>query len=274
MMESAKHILNRMEANLSDEDTLLLKQIYEPKVVFHPPLCAWSNSCVTEDGEIRYYSVINKKHEKDGGQAVFFASKDCGLSWKMHMFDGSKTMGKAVKSPYSGRYLQLFAVIDGKDKGTYIKFSDGFDSPIKETHKISDEVFLGIRQIFPLTHKKRWIALAEQKTSVVLYSDDDGESWNKVAVEPVSKPEVQPPHKGARWYNSCEPTAVELEAGTIMMIVRTSHDYHYVYYSYDFGVTWTRPEPSIFHATLTMPTLYKLHDNRLMFFLVRHAAAS
>lgn len=262
----AERILKRMAANLSQEDTELLKQIYEPKVVFYPPFCAGNSSCVTDDGEIRYYSVINKKNVKDAGRQVFFSSKDCGLSWKMHLFDSSKMMGKAVKSPYSGRYMQLYAVCDGDSKGTYVKFSDGYDSPIKSEHKISNEVFLGIRQILPLTHKKRWLAFAEQKTSVVLYSDDDGETWHKVTPEPVGKPEIKPPHEGARWYNSCEPTAAELEDGTIMMIVRTSHDYHYVYYSYDFGATWTKPEQSIFHSTLTMPTLYKLHDQRLMFF--------
>jgi len=52
----------------------------------------------------------------------------------------------------------------------------------------------------------------------------------------------------------------------LMMIIRTSQDYHYVSYSEDAGETWSMPEASNFHSTLTMPLLYRLSDGRLMFF--------
>lgn len=50
-----------------------------------------------------------------------------------------------------------------------------------------------------------------------------------------------------------------------MAIVRTSTDYHYVSYSYDFGASWTPVKKTTFHSTLTMPTLKRLNDGSIAF---------
>ncbi len=262
-----------LQNSLSDEDKKLLKRIYEPTVVCYPPHYAGYFLCVTDDGEIRYYSVIDKNEYADNKQRVYFASRDCGLSWKMHLVENDSIMGHAYKSEYSGRYFKFKSYNDDKRKGLYICFSNGFDDIPYEVKKISD--YEGIHsRIIPLAlkHKKRYIAFTEGwfgrrfTETAILYSDDDCETWNFVFPEIVPNMECKPPHMGNRWHNSNEPTIIEKDDGTLMMIVRTSQDYHYVYYSYDFGETWTKPEPTIFHGTLTMPTLYRLHDNRLMFF--------
>lgn len=102
---------------------------------------------------------------------------------------------------------------------------------------------------------------------VVFYSDDDCETWNKVELESLGRYEPKEWDEGERWQNySIEPTIEELEDGTLMMIVRTTHDYHYAYYSYDAGETWTKPIKTPFHSVNTTPRLYKLSDGRMLFF--------
>ncbi len=269
-----------LKNNLSCEDKKLLKKIYEPTIVCYPADCACTNICITDDGEIRYYSVDDKLEYADNKQRIYFASKDCGLSWKKYIVEDDDIMGHAYKSAYSGRYFDLRSYNDREKNGFYVCFSNGYDDVVTKCVRIGDYMpaydvaNLHHPRIYPiaLKGKKRYVAVGEGRiesefsSTFVMYSDDDCETWTFVVPEIVPNIDVESPHKGARWHNSCEPTLIEKNDGTLMMIVRTSQNYHYAYYSYDFGETWTKPEPTIFHSTLTMPTLYRLHDNRLMFF--------
>lgn len=101
----------------------------------------------------------------------------------------------------------------------------------------------------------------------VTISDDDGESWKVVELKSTPRHEVIYPHKGLRWENNgSEPNLVELPDGTLMLLARTSQDYFYVYYSNDYGDTWTDGKPSQFHGTLTTPFLLKMSDGRIVLF--------
>ena len=72
--------LNVLKKNLSEEDEIFLKSIYEPRMVTVPPANGCQNMCVTPDGEIRIYGAINKKKHTAPGTLVYISSKDCGLS--------------------------------------------------------------------------------------------------------------------------------------------------------------------------------------------------
>ena len=48
------------------------------------------------------------------------------------------------------------------------------------------------------------------------------------------------------------------------MLMRTSQDYHYESFSRDGGETWEPARPSRFYATLTMPTVGRLKDGRIL----------
>ena len=67
--------------------------------------------------------------------------------------------------------------------------------------------------------------------------------------------------------NDCkvEATIVELKNKKLWMIARTAQDQHYESYSSDFGKTWSKAEPSRFWGTITMPTLHRLKDGRILF---------
>jgi hypothetical protein len=101
----------------------------------------------------------------------------------------------------------------------------------------------------------------------LLISDDDGGRWKEVRLKSAPPHTITWPHKGIRWQNgSCEAAIAELSDGCLLLIARTSQDYHYQYYSYDGGDTWTDPSPSPFHGTLTMPAFLRLSGGRLLFF--------
>jgi hypothetical protein len=62
-----------------------------------------------------------------------------------------------------------------------------------------------------------------------------------------------------------EATIIELKNGKLWMIARTAQDQHYESYSFDYGETWSQAEPSRFWGTITMPTLHRLQDGRILF---------
>lgn len=97
-------------------------------------------------------------------------------------------------------------------------------------------------------------------------SDDGGLTWKR-SKDTIKVPqlEVKPPHKGPRWYNAgVEPSIVELKDGRLMCLMRTSQDQHWQSFSKDYGNTWSKPEPSPFFGTLTMITVGRLNDGRLI----------
>ncbi len=279
-----KSMLQIMKERLSEMDVQLLQEIYEPRVVAVPPQDACNHLCVTPDGEIRFYGVDGKKNPHDEGRRVYIASRDCGLSWKTFLV-AEDALGEAAFRPETSQFISHYPQIGRKsypanyppyDDQTYIVVNnEGYDAPIKQFIPLTDKKVLVLRQARYFERWKRWILVCEyrypdtgEQFIQVAHSDDDGLTWHFQEL-PTHAPkfELTPPHQGMRWQNySCEPTIVDLSDGTLYMLERTSQDFHYQRFSYDGGLTWTDPEPSIFHGTLTMPVLYRLSDGRIICF--------
>ena len=68
-------------------------------------------------------------------------------------------------------------------------------------------------------------------------SDDDGQSWH---VGQRTRPEA-----GSCW----EPACIELEDGSVMMLMRTRLGSQYKSISIDGGESWTRPQPTVLTGT-------------------------
>ena len=74
--------------------------------------------------------------------------------------------------------------------------------------------------------------------SYVLYSDDDGVTWQR------SKEELFIRLEGGRCATAVEPTLTEVTPGTLLMVMRTRLGRHFQSWSDDNGTTWSRPEPT------------------------------
>ena len=212
---------------------------------------------------------------------MYSSSFDGGLSWKKHYVKDMLSIGCAGYNSDSGRYIAVYPnefrcewdKLIGKD-GTWAVINDeNIDSSNNKYVKIADFAIHSLKLPYYSKIKKRWFVLGEcwaenRKCIVVTYSDDDGESWNlNVIKDHAPLFEKKPPHQGVRWQEySCEPTMVELKNGKLLMYVRTSQDYHYMYTSDDWGETWSKPTQTNFHGTITMPVLHKLNDGRILFF--------
>ena len=276
-------IRQAMLARLSDEDQEMLRAIYAPVVVGVPPQDASKHLCVTPEGEIRVYGV-QKEHAdpEEEGKRVYLASTDCGLSWKKHIVP-ENALGEAAYSPQSGVYMQCFPMEGRKtypadypdpEDGCYVLINHaGYDAPAEKIVRLYDKTLHFMKLPYYIASRNRWLIAAEyrypdkEKFIVVAISDDDGETWRAQELPHAPLFVPAPPHKGTRWQDySCEPTVVELSDGTLLMHQRTSLDFHYMCLSHDGGETWSDPQPSIFHGTLTMPVLHKLSDGRILHF--------
>lgn len=275
--------LKALEQRLLPQDKEALRRVWAPRVVAVPPSDAWRNLCALPDGEIRSYGTIERARASNWGRRVYLASRDAGLSWKQYEVPDDRALGPSVQSPYSGRYMTAvlptvahlgFRPFDGVTRqGAYAVWAEHPDDTNLTWRKMSDLPIPDIRQPLPLRSRKRWVVPAQTPATdggfqpCVLYSDDDGESWKAALLKAAPKHEIRAPHKGLRWQNgACEPTIVERSDGRLLLLARTSQDFHYQYESGDGGETWTDPVPSLFHATLTMPTLYRLSDGRMLHF--------
>ncbi|MBQ8352065.1 MAG: exo-alpha-sialidase [Clostridia bacterium] len=273
--------IKQIENNLSKEDREFLKSVYAPRVVAVPPSDACRSMCVTPDGEIRIYGALDKKEPTDVGKPVYIASRDGGLTWKTH-FTEEGTLGPATRNPRTGRCISVYPSEFRPEwkksiglPGTWAVLNDeGFDDKNNRTVKLTDRLVHVLKLPYYLESCSRWLIVGEytypdhRKEIVTFYSDDDGESWQEIAM-PKAAPlfEVKPPHKGTRWQQySVEPTVVELSSGELVMFVRTSQDYYYRYRSQDHGTSWEGPTQTDFHGTITMPVLQKLSDGRIVFF--------
>lgn len=261
-------ILNRM----TDSDVAELKRIYEPTVVASPFSDALTDLTVTHDGEIRCYGYRALDGEPDGAkERVYIRSVDGGLSWKTVLCP-PEALGASVKCPWSDRWLAFFR----RSEVQHIGISQIGPDDCNYKKIVSPIQNVGVfRQPVPIPQIKRWLIPVqfndEQEgcgdRSAVLISDDDGESWRIVKVAQVDKFQMAPPHLGPRWENSgIEPEIDLLDDGRLAMILRTSTDYMYICYSHDFGDSWSKPEPSPLHMTLTTPAFLHLRDGRIMVF--------
>ncbi len=269
-----------------------LAEIYAPVRVGTPPENAFNGLLKLVDGELRHYGHEGKWNGP--ASSYYIESGDNVLTWKRGgsyslneksagqdkqeksflAIRGRRREGTAIgRNPVSGNYI---GISSGRD-GTYLlRGCEGLDGPF-EMRKIMDERFGMVRQpIFLRSRNRALISTARSIVgdngrsvieSCVLYSDDDGHSWELVPVGVGPRHEAVWPHKAIRWQNyAVEPTVAELADGNLWLLARTSMDNLYESFSEDGGVTWSELAPSRFYCTLTMPTFFRLSDGRLMLF--------
>ncbi len=258
--------VDAIRSRMTEEDLLLLGEIHEPREVAVPFSDAYCSLCVLPDGEIRCYGKRPLTDVPEGASIpVYLSSRDGGLSWKEHRVKPG-CVGASVRSPWSDKYLSLnYTGEEGSPN--VVRIGKSPDDDQCDVVDLPGRI-IAFHKLFPIPAKKRWLAAgAQDGHTMVYYSDDDGYTWQASPVEKADPFVMTPPHKGMRWENSgVEPTIVELADGRLMMILRTSTDYHYVCYSADYGESWTKPMPTSFHGTLTSPFLLRMNDGRIVFF--------
>ncbi len=259
-----------LENTLSDRDKERLKSIFAPTVVCVPPEDARRHLIVMPDGELRYYGVIGRKTPYDDVAVltkIYYSSRNCGLDWTFCNTGTSKTFGASVMIPWSGKWI---TVPDGTDESSTVAYlSDiGPDDTEPYTVKIDNRRIVNAFQPLFFEEKKRIICCGHNHYNpIVMYSDDDGESWKTVDVKSTPKERAIFPHLGVRWHQTGTETTFErLPDGRLMLIIRTSTDFFWVSYSSDLGESWTEPVPTEFHGTDTTPFILKLRDGRYVFF--------
>ena len=255
-----------------------LSRVFAPVVVGVPPANAFRELASLPDGTIRHYG-----HRLADGvkRPVYAESDDFGFTWRERPLPAGHP-GASVQSPWSGDWITL---LDAHERqrdlhlasppldlppGLHVlRSSAGPDGPFRAA-LVAERSAACPRLPMPLRSRRRWIlAFQRRENSVnrlfVIRSDDDGRTWAETALDSPPEHIAAPPHQGVRWQNQgCEPTVVELSDGRLWMLVRTSTDFLWESFSGDGGETWSPVRPSRFRATLTMPTLHRLRDGRLL----------
>lgn len=230
------------------------RRVFAPVFVGRPPADAVMGLTRLPNGEIRYY---NYNEHADSEDPLYMVSFDNGFTWQRQQLTRG-SLAADVRSPVSGEYMRV-------SRGQVIRSRGGIDGTW-EVRRIEAESCGGPRPVVFIRGGKRVLfACSSRQMSGTLYSDDDGLSWRRSNL--VGAPPHRPGgvHQSARWQNGAvEPTLVELNDGRIWMLMRTSQDTLYESYSSDGGETWQEARPSRFYSTLTMPTLGRLRDSRIL----------
>ena len=262
--------LEQMKARLTPDSSRLLNDVFAPREVAVPPADAWRSLCVLRDGRVRVYGNYEPEKSTYGNAPdCYIESADCGLSWSTHLVREPGLLLSATYHPGRDLYCNVVSL---PGKGTFFRYAPSPDDRATEVFITATEYIdvrlpfvLSTGRVITVVHERRRELHPTAFFAVLLVTDDFGRTWKEVKLEPAPFFEVRPPHKGFRWQqNNRENTLEELPDGTLVMLSRTAQDFHYVSRSHDGGLTWTRPAPSRFHATGTMPLLQKLSDGRLL----------
>lgn len=261
---------------------LLSGQIYAdtiPKIVGIPPADGGRGLVRVSESEIRHYSGARGEEGRN-----VIASRDNGMTWEPMKvpssyppnFGGIPKESPAIKkNPLTGEYIRIQPIrgyvfisqggLDGK-WGAVTK--DGkLDFNWSDKDGENYVVLSGImRNPTFVNGGKRILIPAHEGGTYLHISDDGGLTWFR-SQNTICSPahEVGGVHKGHRWQNGgVEGTIVELKDGRLWILVRTSQDQHWESFSSDYGGTWSPAQPSRFWGTLTMPTISRLDDGRLL----------
>jgi hypothetical protein len=215
------------------------------------------------DSEIRHYG--------GAGSTSFLKSIDNGETWQEESLPANypDCLGLTKEGPM---FLPL------ADDREFLRFSnlpgfiyrtkDGLDG---EWHQLLStdgspiELTGNLQKPMTVNDGSRILIPTSSGGSRTWYSDDFGLTWNESNY--IHAPPHRPGgiHKGTRWnHDAAEPSVVELSDGRLWMLIRTAQDNHYESFSEDFGESWSDPRPSRFHGTITMPTISRLSDGRLL----------
>ena len=232
-----------------------------PVKVATQPSDAYIGLSLLPDGEIRHYNYGEQAEEG----TFYISSRDGGKTWKKVKY--SKEMPYADRqSPISGEFIRL---VNMGPNGVYSIRTEGSIEGNRTLRKVDSIASIMIKPPVFIRNGERIVVAAHggvtPKGSYTYVSDDDGISWKRSNT--VTSPDHVKGgfHKGTRWnHGAVEPTVVELNDGRLWMLVRTAQDYHYESFSDDGGLTWSESRPSTFYGTITMPTLGRLSDGRLL----------
>ena len=237
--------------------------IFAPVRVGTPPSDAYIGLSKLETGEIRHYNF--------GEQAVpgnfYLSSKDNGLTWRRVNTPVGMPFADR-QSPVSKEYIRVTHM---PGMGVYCIRTEGGLNGGRSIIKIAETNSIMVKPPIFIHGGKRIVVAAHgdvtPKGCYTYVSDDDGLTWKRSNIVTTSNHEKGGFHKGIRWnHGAVEPTVIELNDGKLWMIMRTSLDYHYEAFSEDGGLTWSETRPSPFYGTITMPTMNRLEDGRLLFF--------
>ena len=266
--------VDRILSKMTEEDKAKLQSIYEPVDVATPFDDARRSIMVMPDGEIRVYGQYNEKHYGDHSTKCYISSIDGGLTWSFKDVP-TNVMGPCVYIPEKNRYVTVTMAesFQGAPKTSVLISEVGPN----DTNYKKIELDITTTCAFQpklIKNGTRLVSTAQcydkandDHHPVFFYSDDFGDSWKWVVLKSSEKYSVRYPNKVPRWENNGgEPVVSEMPNGKLMLIARTSLDNFYVYYSSDYGETWTDGEDSYFNGTLTTPFFLELVDGRTMFF--------
>lgn len=240
-----------------------LDEVWAPVRVGTPPSDAYIGLSLLDDGEIRHY---NYGEQAEAG-TFYLSSRDGGLTWrKVPCARGMLYADR--RSPLSGEYLRLANM---GPMGVYCIRTEGGIGGDRTLTRVAETPSIMIKPPVFVRGGRRIVVAAHggvaPKGCYTYVSDDDGRTWRRSNV--VTSPDHRGGgfHRGIRWnHGAVEPTLVELADGRLWMLMRTSQDRHYEAFSDDGGLTWGEAQPSRFYGTITMPTLGRLADGRLLLF--------
>jgi len=255
---------------------LLAAEFPPPRIVGTPPADAGRGLVRVSATEIRHY-------DGDRTQPGFLVSRDNGETWKYEKagqdyplnYGGmSKEAPALARNPITGEYLRVQPIKDhvflsrgGLDGKWVAVTKDGRTSEAWREQRDDLLTIPGImRTPLFIDGGKRIVLPTHGNGTTMWLSDDGGLTWHKSKTIIQSPPQtIGGIHRGLRWQNiAVEATVVELKDSRLWALLRTSQDYHYESFSTDRGETWSEGKPSRFAATLTMPTLGRLPDGRLL----------
>lgn len=239
--------------------------VWSPRVVAVPPADAYIGLSLLETGEIRHY---NYGEQAEPG-SFYLSSTDNGHTWKK--VNTPKEIPFAdTRSPLSGEYIRLIAA---PAMGTFALRTDGGIGGSRTLTKISDTMAIMLKPPVFIRNGTRVVVAGHYglqkglpRACFTFVSDDDGRTWTRSSLVTTPDHTGGGFHNGIRWnHGAAEPTVVELRDGRLWMLIRTSQDHHYQSFSDDGGETWCASSPSPFYGTITMPTIGRLKDGRLLF---------
>jgi hypothetical protein len=247
-----------------------------PGVVGTPPADAGRGLVRVSATEIRHYDG-DRKHPG------YLVTRDNGETWKYEKtgpdyppnFGGmAKESPSMVRNPVTGEFIRVqpikghvFLSQGGLDGKWVAVTKDGRTSNRWREERGDLLTLPGImRTPLFIDGGKRIVLPTHGNGTTMWLSDDGGLNWRPSKTTIKSPPHaIGGVHRGLRWQNiAVEATVVELKDGTLWALLRTSQDHHYESFSKDRGETWSDGKPSRFAATLTMPTLGRLPDGRLL----------
>lgn len=243
-----------------------LDEIYAPVKVAEPPSDAYIGLSLLENGEIRHY---NYGEQAEPG-TFCLSSTDHGLTWKKVPLPKEIPFAD-VRSPASGEYIRLASTVN--PAGVYCIRTEGGLNGNRTVTRISDKPAIMIKPPVFIRNGRRIVVAAHYsgpaekvKGSFTFVSDDDGKTWTQSNIVTAPDHTGGGFHQGIRWnHGAVEPTVIELNDGRLWMLMRTAQDTHYQAFSHDGGLTWGTSFASPFYGTITMPTIGRLHDGRILF---------